>query len=77
VDIWKTYNLVGDCVKLRYVATHEVMGKLVKDYDVLETTIARGIVRDAALEEAARVAENHVVGSVSYAIRALKVLPND
>lgn len=42
-DILKTYNSKGDFVKLRYVATHEFCGQAVTDYDVNQTTIARGI----------------------------------
>lgn len=43
VDILKTYNAAGEQVRLRYVATHEFMGKTVTDYDVPETTIAMGL----------------------------------
>lgn len=43
-DIHTTYNLEGDIVKQRYVATHVCMGQLVTDYDVPQTTI------DMALE---------------------------
>jgi len=43
IDIWKTYNTAGELVRIRYVATHEIMSRLVIDYDVLETTIAMGL----------------------------------
>lgn len=43
IDIWKTYNAAGELVNIRYVATHEFMGQVLTDYDVGETTIARGI----------------------------------
>ena len=43
VDIHKTYNLAGELVKLRYVATHEFCGQTVMDTDVISTTIARAI----------------------------------
>ena len=45
VDIWRTYNTAGELVKLRYVATHELMGQTLTDYDVVETTIAMGEVK--------------------------------
>lgn len=44
VDIYKTYNLAGELVKTRYVATHEFCGQLVNDYDVVATTIAMGLI---------------------------------
>ena len=43
VDIFTTRNSAGDIVKLQYVATHEVMGQLVTDYDIPLATIARAI----------------------------------
>lgn len=43
VDIWKTYNSNNELVHVRYVATHEFMGQIVTDYDVVETTIKRGL----------------------------------
>jgi len=43
VDVWRTYNLAGELVKLRYVATHEFAGQTVTDSDVVDTTIARGL----------------------------------
>lgn len=42
VDILKTYNSKNELVKIRYVATHIFSGQLVTDYDVLDSTIARG-----------------------------------
>jgi hypothetical protein len=42
VDIWKTYNSMGELVRVRYVTTHEFCGKTVTDYDVVETTVAMG-----------------------------------
>jgi hypothetical protein len=44
VDIHKTYNHANELVKIRYVATHEFMGQVVTERDVVATTIARGIV---------------------------------
>ena len=41
-DILKTYNAQGELVKIRYVAEHELMGKMIADYDVCDTTIAMG-----------------------------------
>lgn len=40
VDILKTYNNAGELVKIRYVATHPLLGQPVYDYDVVDTTIA-------------------------------------
>ncbi len=48
-DIWRVYNHYDELVKVRYVATHQFMGQTVTDYDVCETTIARG---KAAMETA-------------------------
>lgn len=42
VDILSTYNSAGELVKIRYVATHDFLGQPVTDYDVVDTTIARG-----------------------------------
>jgi hypothetical protein len=42
-DIHKTYNGAGELVKTRYVATHEFCGQVITDSDVVETTIARGL----------------------------------
>lgn len=39
-DIHRTYNMAGDLVKLRYVATHLIAGQPVVDHDVSETSIA-------------------------------------
>ena len=43
VDILKTYNSANELVRIRYVATHTLMGKTVTDHDVCRTTIAMGI----------------------------------
>jgi len=43
-DILKTYNSRNELVSIRYVATHQFLGQTVTDYDVVETTIARGLV---------------------------------
>lgn len=42
-DIYFTYNTAGELVRIRYVATFELMGQSVTDYDVVETTIAMGL----------------------------------
>ena len=44
-DILRTYNSVGDLVKVRYVAEHEFMGQVIADTDVCETTVAMGLVQ--------------------------------
>jgi hypothetical protein len=41
-DILRTYNVAGELVKVRYVATHTTLGQPVTDHDVCETTIAMG-----------------------------------
>lgn len=46
-DILKTYNAVGELVSIRYVSTHQFMGRTVTNHDVVETTIARGAVSEA------------------------------
>lgn len=43
-DILTTYNMAGEAVKQRYVATHVFLGQTVSDNDVCETTIARGVI---------------------------------
>lgn len=43
-DILTTRNTAGEVVKIRYVATHDFCGQTVTDHDVLEVTIARGLV---------------------------------
>lgn len=45
IDIWKTYNHKGELVKVVYVAEHEFLGQKIKDYDVVDTTIARGLIK--------------------------------
>ena len=49
VDILKTYNNANELVKVRYVATHELMGKIITDNDVCSTTIAMGHIDSAQL----------------------------
>lgn len=44
VDILKTYNFTGDLVKIRYVATHMFCGQIVRDDDVVDTTIAHNLI---------------------------------
>lgn len=41
VDILTTTNLKGEIVSVRYVATHEFMGQIVTDSDIVKTTILR------------------------------------
>lgn len=47
-DILKTYNSKNELVKVRYVATHELIGQVVTDYDVVETTILRALAKQVA-----------------------------
>jgi hypothetical protein len=44
IDVLKTYNSKGELVKIRYVATHEVLGQIVTDYEIPETTITMGLI---------------------------------
>lgn len=41
-DILSTCNAKGELVRIRYVSTHLFAGQIVTDYDVCDTTIARG-----------------------------------
>jgi hypothetical protein len=43
-DILRTYNAAGDLVSIRYVSTHQFCGQAVTDRDVVDTTIARGLI---------------------------------
>lgn len=43
VDIHTTTNAAGEIVRIRYVASHEFCGQTVFEYDVGDTTIARGL----------------------------------
>jgi len=42
VDMHTTYNLAGDVVSVRYVATHEFCGQQVTERDIGATTILMG-----------------------------------
>lgn len=44
-DIHRTYNLAGELVQLSYIGEREFMGQLI-DYEVPETTISRGLLKD-------------------------------
>lgn len=46
VDVHYTYNARGELVKVRYVSTHAFAGQVVTDSNVVETTIAMGLIRD-------------------------------
>lgn len=41
VDYLQTFNLNGDLVNIRYVTEHSFMGQTIRDYDVIEVSIAR------------------------------------
>lgn len=45
-DILLTYNWAGDLVSIRYVASHECLGQIVTDRDVVATTIAMGLIKE-------------------------------
>jgi hypothetical protein len=41
-DVHRTYNSDGELVRLRYVATSQLMGQTLTEYDICDATIARG-----------------------------------
>jgi hypothetical protein len=43
VDIHRTYNLAGELVKVRYVATYDLHGQTTCDMDVEERRVAIGL----------------------------------
>ena len=43
-DFLTTRNLAGEIVSTRYIATHDFLGQSIATYDIVETTIARGLV---------------------------------
>jgi len=43
-NIYSTYNEAFELVHFRYVSTHLFCGQPVTDYDVVETTVARGLI---------------------------------
>lgn len=43
VDQLTTRNAAGEVVRERYVSTHEFLGQVITDHDVVDTTIARGL----------------------------------
>jgi hypothetical protein len=45
-DILKTYNNAGELVKIRYVASHDFCGQKVIDSDIVDATIARGLIKN-------------------------------
>jgi len=44
VDIYKTFNSLDELVGVHYVTTHDFMGQTITEYDVIDTTIARGLI---------------------------------
>jgi hypothetical protein len=44
VDIYRTYSKLGNLVAVRYVATHEFMGQTIVEKDILEITVAKGLI---------------------------------
>ena len=41
-DIHKTYNAAGALIKIMYVATHDLAGQTITEYDIPAATIIRG-----------------------------------
>ena len=50
VDVWVTRDSKGEIVQIRYVSEHTFCGPILKTYDVLETTIARGLIAEGTVE---------------------------
>jgi hypothetical protein len=44
VDILKTYNNAGELVSIHCVTEHEFCGQMVKDYNVVDPTIAMNLI---------------------------------
>lgn len=44
IDVLKTFNSKNELVKVRYVATNQMVGQVVKNNDVCATEIARGLI---------------------------------
>ena len=43
-DIYYTYNLADDLVKIEYVTSHLFCGQIVMEYGVCDATIARNLI---------------------------------
>ena len=43
-DILTTYNANGEIHSIRYAADYEFCGQIVTDYNIVETTIVRGLI---------------------------------
>ena len=43
VDVETTFNLAGEQVRQRYVASHEFCGQTVVERDIVEVTVAKGV----------------------------------
>lgn len=50
VDVWVTRDSKGEIVQIRYVSEHTFCGPILKTYDVLETTIARGLIAEGTVD---------------------------
>jgi len=48
VDYLTTKNLAGEIVGAKYVSEHEFCGQKVRNYDVADSTIARGLIGNIA-----------------------------
>lgn len=48
VDFLTTKNLAGEIVQCRYVSEHEFLGQKVRNIDVADSTIARGLIGNLA-----------------------------
>ena len=46
IDILTTTNHIGEVVKIVYVSEHDFIGQKIKDYEVPQATIARGILKE-------------------------------
>jgi hypothetical protein len=42
-DILRTYNSANELVRVRYVATHDMLGNTITDHDVAECAVSMGL----------------------------------
>jgi hypothetical protein len=45
-DVYTTRNLAGELISIRYVSEHVFYNQTMKNYDIADTTIARGLVKN-------------------------------
>lgn len=62
-ECFKTYDSKGNLVKTSYQSTHDFLGQAVRNHDVCETTIARGIENLKGKQKHSVNAVNECVGA--------------